>query len=254
MKNELELKHTYWASVSGGKDSLLMFQLIIRNPDKYPLNGVVHFELEIDYPFIHDVVSEIRKTCNKLGIPFISIKPRTSWQTLYNKYGFPSSSTRWCNMSYKLDCKRQFEEMGLKRSECVHWYIGLCADETKRFKDDGSIYPLVMENINEDCVWEWAKHQPIFNNYYKSNRRCGCMLCPLASYTELAYLCKYYPNVWEQYIEYLRIEENKVSAKLGKKWVLRGSNIKYDWLYTKNIVETKWLAKLEEKENENERN
>ena len=50
MKNELALKPTYWASVSGGKDSLYMLNLILHNLDKYPLTGVAHFELEIDYP------------------------------------------------------------------------------------------------------------------------------------------------------------------------------------------------------------
>ena len=50
------MRPTYWASVSGGKDSLFMLSLILNNTDKYPLNGVVHFELEIDYPFVKDVV------------------------------------------------------------------------------------------------------------------------------------------------------------------------------------------------------
>jgi tRNA(Ile)-lysidine synthase TilS/MesJ len=52
MKNEIQLTPTYWASVSGGKDSLFMLNMILHNLDRYPLNGVVHFELEIDYPFI----------------------------------------------------------------------------------------------------------------------------------------------------------------------------------------------------------
>lgn len=52
MKNEMILRPSHWASVSGGKDSLYMLNLILHNLDKYPLDGVVHFELEIDYPFI----------------------------------------------------------------------------------------------------------------------------------------------------------------------------------------------------------
>ena len=30
--------------------------LILHNLDKYPLTGVAHFELEIDYPFIKNVI------------------------------------------------------------------------------------------------------------------------------------------------------------------------------------------------------
>ena len=48
-KNEIALRPSYWASVSGGKDSLYMLKLILSNPQKYPLTGVVHFEVEIDY-------------------------------------------------------------------------------------------------------------------------------------------------------------------------------------------------------------
>ena len=37
MNNKIALKPTYWASVSGGKDSLYMLNLILNNLDKYHL-------------------------------------------------------------------------------------------------------------------------------------------------------------------------------------------------------------------------
>ena len=61
--NNIQLKPSYWASVSGGKDSLMMLQLILANPDKYPLDGVVHFELEIDYPFVKEVIDYMEYAC-----------------------------------------------------------------------------------------------------------------------------------------------------------------------------------------------
>ena len=86
--NEVALKPTYWASVSGGKDSLYMLNLILHNLDKYPLNGVVHFELEIDFPFIKNVIDYMESECKKHGIQFVRIKPRKTWQELYNKYRY----------------------------------------------------------------------------------------------------------------------------------------------------------------------
>ena len=50
MSGEIALRPSYWASVSGGKDSLYMLNYILHNLDRYPLDGVVHFELEVDYP------------------------------------------------------------------------------------------------------------------------------------------------------------------------------------------------------------
>lgn len=72
--NELELKPTYGASISGVKDSLFMLKLILKHPEKYPLNGVVYFDLEIDYTFIKDVISKIKAECIRLKIPMFCIK------------------------------------------------------------------------------------------------------------------------------------------------------------------------------------
>lgn len=46
MKNEIQLIPSYWANVSGGKDSLYMLYYILHHLDRYPLDGVVNYELE----------------------------------------------------------------------------------------------------------------------------------------------------------------------------------------------------------------
>ena len=166
MENKLAVRPSYWASVSGGKDSLYMLKVILSNIDKYPLDGVVHYELEIDYPFIKDVIDYMESECKKFGIPFVRIKPRKSWIDLYEKYGFPSRKTRWCNNSYKLDAARQLEEFMESRGCYVIHYIGYCSDEINRFykrKAAGvtEIYPLAKEGIEENEILDWAKGQPI---------------------------------------------------------------------------------------------
>ena len=102
---ELALRPSYWASVSGGKDSLFMLNLILHNLDKYPLDGVVHFELEIDYPFIHNVIDYMQEECERHGIKFYRVKPEKTWNELYQKYLFPTRTVRWCNSKYKLSAK-----------------------------------------------------------------------------------------------------------------------------------------------------
>lgn len=252
MSNEIALRPSYWASVSGGKDSLYMLNLILHNLDKYPLDGVVHFELEIDYPFVTNVVKYMESECNKYGIPFFRIKPRKSWNEWYKKYGFPTRVNRWCNNVYKLDAKKQLEEfLNSKGFYSVH-YIGYCVDEekryNKRFTKNGvvtEVYPLVENNIEESLILEWAKTQPLFNDYYKFNRRGGCMYCPMASYIEKAYLLKYYPDKYFYMINKIKETEQRVSSKLNKKYTIKG-NDKYDAEYQNNIIHTKWLPKLEE--------
>ena len=65
--NEIALKPTYWASVSGGKDSLYMLDYILIHLDKQPVDGVIHFELEIDYLFIKNVIDYMQSECEKVG-------------------------------------------------------------------------------------------------------------------------------------------------------------------------------------------
>lgn len=265
MSGEIALRPSYWASVSGGKDSLYMLNYILHNLDRYPLDGVVHFELEIDYPFIHDVIDYMETECKRFGIRFVRIKPRKTWEELYYTissktgyiYGFPTRVARWCNdkYKYKLDSKKQLTEW-MKSLGCyvVH-YIGYCADEEHRVNKRHSArkierYPLVENNITEDGIWEWAKSQPIFNHYYESQKRCGCMYCPMSSYLNFAYLYKYYPEKFRYMIGKMRETEQIREAQIGRPFSVTSSNPKYNADYLENIIENKWLKKLEEKERE----
>lgn len=257
MSGEIALRPSYWASVSGGKDSLYMLNYILHNLDRYPLDGVVHFELEIDYPFIHEVIDYMESECKRFGIPFVRFKPRKSWEELYDERGFPTRIIRWCNDRYKLDAKRQLSEWLNSIGYYVVHYIGYCADEERRFNKRVSakkleIYPLVENGINEDVIWEWAKTQPIFNHFYETNKRCGCMYCPMSSYLNFAYLYKYYPNNFQYMIEKMRETERLMEIKLGRPHSVTSSNPKYNADYLENIIKTKWLKKLEEKEQEYE--
>ena len=257
MNTKLALRPSYWASVSGGKDSFYMLNLILHNMDKYPIDGVVHFELEIDYPFIHDVIDYIEKECNKFGIRFVRIKPRKTWEEIYYSrkisggfYGFPTRQVRWCNNLYKLDAKRQLSDWLKSIGFYAVEYIGYCTDEERRFvnrlNSKTEIYPLVERGITEDAIWEWAKAQPIYNNYYIANKRCGCMYCPMASRIEQAYLFKYYPDNFKYMIDKMRETESIRELQLGRPFSVISSNPKYNADYLDNIIKTKWLQKLNE--------
>ena len=257
---KIALRPSYWASVSGGKDSLYMLNLILHNLDRYPLDGVVHFELEIDYPFIHDVIDYMEAECKRAGIRFVRIKPRKTWEELYYSTTnsgrmrlFPTGQVRWCNSEYKLDAKRQLSEWLKEAGFYVVHYIGYCADEERRFNKRLSAkklerYPLVENGISEDVIWEWAKTQPIFNNYYKTNKRCGCMYCPMTNRLTFAYLYKYYPENFQYMIEKMRETEKIIEDKTGKPFSVISSNPKYNSYYLENIIKTKWLKILNEKE------
>ena len=262
MNNNLALRPSYWASVSGGKDSLYMLNYILHNLETYPLDGVVHFELEIDYPFIHDVIDYMESECKRFGIRFVRIKPRKTWEELYastyhktgRMWGFPTRKGRWCNSAYKLDAKRQLSEWLNSLGYYVVHYIGYCADEERRFNKRLNAqkferYPLAENGITEEVIWEWAKTQPIFNHYYETQKRCGCMYCPMASKLNFAYLYKYYPEHFSYMITKMRETEQLREKELGRPFSITASNPKYNADYLENIIVTKWVRKLEEMEN-----
>ena len=248
--SEIALKPTYWASVSGGKDSLYMLKLILENLDKYPLDGVVHFELEIDFPFIKDVVNYMEQECKKIGVRFVRIKPRKTFSELYAKYGFPSRTFSWCNSKYKLDAQKQLVEFMKSLGYNTIFYIGYCKDEVARYSKRVKLnerYPLVENNIIEDQILDWAKEVPIFNDYYRYTKRCGCMYCPLASYLTMAYVLKYYPKQYEEMIQMMRETEQTVTEKYkhkgySKPFTIKGGTATAD--YVDWIVRTKWLKIL----------
>ena len=256
MANEIALRPSYWANVSGGKDSLFMLNLILHNLDKYPLDGVVHFELEIDYPFIKNVIDYMQSECERYGIRFVRVKPPKTWNELYEKYGFPTRIGRWCNSEYKIKAKKQLEEFMKLQGFYIVSYIGYCVDEEKRFAKRVDLqnverYPLVEENIKEETIWAWAKKQPIFNHFYQTQKRCGCMYCPMSSKLNYAYLFKYYPTLFDFMIEKMRETELIRSQELGHPFSVTSSNAKYNADYLERIIKTKWVQKLEELESEN---
>ena len=251
---ELALRPSYWASVSGGKDSLYMLNLILHNLDKYPLDGVVHFELEIDYPFIHNVIDYMQKECERHGIKFFRIKPEKTWNELYQRYLFPMRTARWCNSKYKLSAKKRLEEFLRNKGFYSVCYIGYCADEERRFSKRVDLrkverYPLVEEGIKETTILQWAKTQPIFNHYYETNKRCGCAFCPMSSKLNYAYLCKYYPDMFDFMIEKMRETELIREQELGHPFSVTSGNPKYNADYLERIIKTKYIPKLEELEN-----
>lgn len=255
MNNKLSLRPSYWASVSGGKDSLFMLNLILHNLDRYPLDGVVHFELEFDFPFVHDVIDYMESECKRFGIPFFRIKPRKTWFELYEQNGFPTRKVRWCNSKYKLDALQQLKEFMVTRGCYVVSYIGYCADEQHRANgkchlNQKNIYPLIENGIIEDIILEWAKTQPIFNDYYKFNLRCGCMFCPMSSMENHAYLLYYYPEQYELMMNLARHTEIMREIELGRPFSVWQSNPKYNTVFRDTMIRSKYLPELLLKSNQ----
>lgn len=251
MKYDLKLRPIHYASLSGGKDSLYMLGVILSNLEKYPLDMVVNFDLEIEWDVSKRVIDYIEQKCRDANIKFVRIKPRKTWRELYDRYGFPNGRARWCNNPYKIDCKRQLNEWIREQNCRPIAYIGFCADEVKRFRFDianedwklqDECYPLAEEGIEESFILQWARKQDIFSDYYKLFDRMGCKMCPMASMLEWAYFLKKEPKEYEESINLIKNTELKV-ANSGRNYSFKKMTAEeFDYR-----IRNKWLPKLEEK-------
>jgi 3'-phosphoadenosine 5'-phosphosulfate sulfotransferase (PAPS reductase)/FAD synthetase len=183
----------------------------------------------------------------------VKVKPRVTWEELYNKYGFPLAHARWCNSEYKLDCKKQLNEWILSQNCRPLAYIGFCADETKRFKyelgdwkNQDVCYPLAEEGIEEYQILEWAKNQPIFENYYKYFSRQGCRICPFMTMKEMAYLYITDKESFDYMFKCIKETENKIFLKNGKKYLFRGEGADI----IKERVISKWVNQINYEKNQ----
>lgn len=244
---DLTLRPIHYACVSGGKDSLYMLNYILNHLDKYPLDYVVHYQLEIDWKWTKKVIDFMEDRCKQVGIKFIRIKPRKTWKELYEKYDIPTRKCRWCNSDYKLDAEKQMIKWIESQNCRPIAYIGFCADETQRFKyqlgewkKEQVCYPLAEEGITEGIVLEWSRTVDLFDNWYKHFTRQGCMLCPMLTRKELAYMCKYQNGCFEEYFELIEKYEKKFNTYFWDK----------PWYQIKTVIETKWLSILEMEENQ----
>ena len=251
-KFDMTLRPIHYACVSGGKDSLFMLNLILHNLDKYPLDMIVNFELEIDWPFAKNVVDYIERESTRFGIKFVRIKPRKSWEEIKNdietrlhrRSGLPTVKARWCNSKYKLDCELQLHQW-IKEQNCRPVaYIGFCVDEQKRFKypigqwkEQSVCYPLAEENIYEDTILEWAKNVDLFEGWYTLFRRQGCMYCPMTSLKELAYMKMVYPDNYNYFVNEIKKFDTEYDESTKKAQYYFGKPIEE----IDKIIDKKWI-------------
>lgn len=99
-------------------------------------------------------------------------------------------------------------------------------------------YPLAEEGIEEWEIIEWARKTPIFHDWYKHFNRQGCMMCPMLTMKEKAYMFKYYPQKYEQFMNYIKESETRFNYTYFNEPLE---------VHRKRI-ETKWLAILNSEE------
>ena len=201
------MKHI--ASISYGKDSLAMLEVIRRHG--LPIDRIVHVEIMATKEIPADLppMMEFKRKADeiikeKYGIKVEHISaPRTYEEYFYSVcrgeksrnrgkiYGFPLQKGNWCNARLKVGVLDKIQRNAIT-------YIGIAADEPKRFHNlsETKRSPLVEYGWTEAMCRKWCEENDLLSPIYTTAARGGCWFCHNQSVAQLRLLRKNYPEYW----------------------------------------------------------
>ena len=209
----------YIASLSYGKDSLYMLEVIRRN--NLPLNRIVHAQvmatptISADLPLVTEFKLKADAIIlDRYGIKVEHLTAKKSYEEVFYKiqnegkpdkiqkmYGFPILFAPWCNSRLKMGVLNQFKKH--------HQYVGYAIDEKmkrrqikiKEYLDgqsaDNKTYPLVDGKITEQECFDWCKANNLLSPAYDTATRDGCWFCHNQPLPTLYELRENHPALWE---------------------------------------------------------
>jgi hypothetical protein len=202
-------KMQYIASISYGKDSLAMLEVIKQHD--MPLDRIVHVEIMATDTIPADLppMMEFKAKADKIikeryGIEVEHIHAKWTYEKFFyhrrterakcyplKMYGFPLIKGAWCNSSLKMQPLNSIE-----RGNIV--YIGIAADEPNRFHNltDRKRSPLVERNVTEAEARKICEDLGLLSPIYTQLTRGGCWFCHNQGVQQLRLLRKQYPDYW----------------------------------------------------------
>lgn len=188
--------------------------------DGYPLDAVVFYDTGMEFNAIYLIRDRVKEVLDDRGIEFVELHPEEPF--LYsmldreikyrNKDGF-HYGYGWCGGPCRWGTKfktRAIQKYKKSLRDTVIDYVGIAADETKRFekeKSDGKQLPLVDWSMSEaDCLdychsrdWYWYECSPAGQiELYSILDRVSCWCCANKNLKELRNIYLYLPQYWDR--------------------------------------------------------
>jgi len=215
----------YIATISFGKDSTTMCDLLLKNG--YPVDYIVFNDTLMEFPDMYKYKKRIEEYFkSRYGKEIITTKPDKTFEELvfgiirqkgaeregYIR-GVPNLMAGFCD--WRRDSKMAPMNKFLKDHKLVTQYVGFTLGENRHIDDTESVkykFPLRddFRMAETDCQ-KYLLEQEMENPLYRLFTRTGCAICPAQSDRAWFEVYKHYPDTWE----YMRWIEKRLFSYIG---------------------------------------
>ena len=202
-------------SFSGGKDSTAMLLMMLEKNE--PIHSIIFCDTGWEFPQMLDHIDKVEKY---IGMEIVRVKPKNDFTySLFDRKiiprkkgngirygnGWPSPMRRWCTREKVYAMDRYIKTVS-DPLVC----IGMAYDEFSRLHSAESKrkkypirYPLVDYQVTESEALEYCYQKGFdWDGLYTKFKRVSCFCCPMQGLRELRNLRKYYPELWNQMLEW----------------------------------------------------
>ena len=165
------------------------------------IDKVIYFESGWDFP---QMEAHIRLVEKNTGIKTVRVRYYRHSNELLAHYGWPHPSGGWC-----VDCKTGTCNKIIRAFKGTTECIGYTTDEMKRTQKLGIKkkkwnvrFPLIEYGFSEADALEYCKSLGYtWGGLYDTFNRVSCFCCPKAGRKRIDKLEKYFPELYERYLE-----------------------------------------------------
>lgn len=216
---------TYIATISGGKDSVTMCDLLLKNG--YPVDYILFADTLQEFEEMYIYIEKVKKYfLDRYKKEITILKPESifeDWCYGVLKRGEGEGKQRGLPLLvnpcyWRRESKVKPQDKFKQKFNKIVCYIGYTKEENRSIQDtekETFIYPLknIFKMTEEDCK-AYLISQEMENPLYKHFSRTGCAFCPYQSEKSWFNIWKHYPKVWN----YMKTIESKLDNSLNNYW------------------------------------
>lgn len=217
--------------MSGGKDSVAMCDLLLKN--KYPVDYIIFNDTTDEHDAMYRYIDKVEEYfLKRYGKKITRLNPvktykeyifsvRTRGENIGKIQGLPNPAMVFCE--WRRDSKILPMQKWIKEKDIKDYsvYFGFTTNERKRATTDMSlinngtaIYPLINDfKMSEQDCFLYLEKQEMQNPLYKHFTRTGCAKCQYQSTRSWFMVWKHYNKKWQEVKQLEKeVKEHKTEA------------------------------------------